>query len=60
MDADQPDEAKADPIEVKVPEREALPQKRSGGRRRKDSPPLPHVERANLLEGLWIDPDKPS
>jgi hypothetical protein len=60
MDADQPDEAKADPIEVKVPEWESPPQKRTGGRRRKDSPPLRHVERANLLEGLWIDPDKPS
>jgi hypothetical protein len=60
MDADQPDEAKADPIEVKVPERESPPQKQTGGRRRKDSPPLQHVERPNLFEGIWSDPDKPS
>jgi hypothetical protein len=47
-------------IDVKVPERESPPQKRIAGRRRKDSPPLRHVERANLFEGLWIDGDKPS
>jgi hypothetical protein len=46
-------------VEVKVPERAAPPQKRTGRRRRKDSPSLLHVERPNLFEGLWIDPDKP-
>jgi hypothetical protein len=50
----------AQAVEVKVPERESPPQKRAGARRRKDSPPLRHVERANLLEGLWIDPNQSS
>jgi hypothetical protein len=54
----RPKPAKA--VEVKVPERAASPQKRRGGRRRKDSPPLRHVERPNLFEGLWIDPNQPS
>ena len=49
----------AQAVEVKVPERESPPQKRTAGRRRKDSPSLLHVERPNLFEGLWIDPDKP-
>jgi len=46
----------AQAVEVKVPEREAPPQKRAGGRRRKDSPPLPHVERPDLLRDAGIDP----
>jgi hypothetical protein len=50
----------AQAVKVKVPERESPPQKRTAGRRRKDSPPLRHVERANLLEGLWIDPNQSS
>src|SRR5450759_1790969 len=47
-------------VEVNSPVRAAPPQKRTGGRRRKDSPPLPHVERANLLGDAGIDPDQPS
>jgi hypothetical protein len=47
-------------VEVKVPAPAAPPQKRGVGRRRKDSPPLPHVERPNLFEGLWIDPNQSS
>jgi len=50
----------AQAVEVKVPAPAAPPQKRTGGRRRKDPTPLRHVERPNLFEGLWIDPDKPS
>jgi len=50
----------AQAVEVKVPERESPPQKRTVGRRRKDSPPLRHVERANLFRDAGIDPDQPS
>ena len=39
-------------VEVRVPAPAAPPQKRTGGRRRKDSPPLQHVERPNLFEGI--------
>jgi hypothetical protein len=46
-------------VEAKLPVRESPPQKRTGGRRRKDSPSLLHVERPNLFEGLWIDADQP-
>ena len=50
----------AQAVEVKVPERESPPQKRTVGRRRKDSFPLRHVERANLFRDAGIDPDQPS
>ena len=46
-------------VEAKLPEPAAPPQKRTGGRRRKDSPPLPHVERPDLFEGLVMDADQP-
>ena len=46
-------------VEAKLPVRAAHPQKRTGGRRRKDSPPLAHVERPNLFEGLWTGPGQP-
>ena len=46
-------------VEAKLPVRESPPQKRPGGRRRKDSPPLLHVERSNLSEGLWTGPGQP-
>jgi hypothetical protein len=49
----------AQAVEVNLPVRAAPPQKRAGGRRRKDSPPLRHVERANLFEGLVMDADQP-
>jgi hypothetical protein len=45
-------------VEVKVPAPTAPPQKRTGGRRRKEPRPLLHVERPNLFEGLWIDPNQ--
>jgi DNA-binding MarR family transcriptional regulator len=47
-------------VEVKVPAPAAPPQKRRVGRRRKDSPPLPHVERPNLFRDAGIDPNQPS
>ena len=47
-------------VEVKVPAPAAPPQKRTGGRRRKDSPPLPHFERPNLFRDAGIDPTQPS
>jgi hypothetical protein len=50
----------AQTVEVKVPERESPPQKRTAGRRRNDSPPLPHVERANLFRDAGIDLNQPS
>jgi hypothetical protein len=50
----------AQAVKVKVPERESPPQKRTAGRRRKDSPPLRHVERANLFRDAGIDPNQPS
>ena len=50
----------AQAVEVKVPAPAAPPQTRTGGRRRKDSPPLRHVERANLLRDAGIDPNQPS
>jgi hypothetical protein len=40
-------------VEVKAPAPAALPQKRTGRRRRKEARPLLHVERPNLFEGLW-------
>ena len=46
-------------VEVKSPVRAVSPQKRTGGRRRKEAPPLLHVERPNLLEGLWTGPGQP-
>ena len=46
-------------VEVNLPVRAAPPQKRAGGRRRKEAPPLRHVERANLFEGLVMDADQP-
>jgi hypothetical protein len=46
-------------VEAKLPVRAAHPQKRTGGRRRKEAPPLLHVERPNLLEGLWTGPGQP-
>src|ERR1017187_8431461 len=46
-------------VEVKSPVRAVSPQKRTGGRRRKEAPTLLHVERPNLFEGLWIDPGQP-
>jgi len=49
----------AQAVEVKVPERESPPQKRTGDRRRKDPTPLPQVERASLLEGIPMDADQP-
>jgi hypothetical protein len=50
----------AQAVEVKVPAPAAPPQKRTGGRRRKDSPPLRHVERANLFRDAGIDPNQTS
>jgi hypothetical protein len=47
-------------VDVNSPVRAAPPQKRTGGRRRKEARPLLHVERPNLFEGLWIDPDQTS
>jgi hypothetical protein len=46
-------------VEVKSPVRAVSPQKRTGGRRRKAVPPLLHVERPNLFEGLWTGPGQP-
>lgn len=46
-------------VEVKSPVRAVSPQKRTGGRRRKEAPPLLHVERPNLFEGLWTGPGQP-
>lgn len=47
-------------VKVKVAATAAYPQKRTGGRRRKDSPPLQHVERPNLFRDAGIDPNQPS
>jgi hypothetical protein len=47
-------------VEVKVAATAAYPPKRTGGRRRKDSPPLQHVERPNLFRDAGIDPNQPS
>jgi len=41
-------------VEVKVPER-AVAQKRAGGRRRKESRPLLHVERPDLFRDFGIE-----
>jgi hypothetical protein len=46
-------------VEIKVPKRAAPPNKRIGGRRRKESRPLLHVERPNLFEGLLTETGEP-
>jgi hypothetical protein len=49
----------AQAVEVKIPELTSPPQKQTGGRRRKEVPPLRHVERPDLFEGLVMDADQP-